>query len=135
MLYLLSELSTVNLSSFAGNEYPLGVVNDVYVNGYVKRISGDKKDRSVFTSSEGKLSMAYNFSVDKYNLKIVNYTENTHNFIERAILHSHFYINDERFVFDDSSNYDYGRSNSDRFTADINLIKDGSELIVIDCCN
>jgi hypothetical protein len=127
-------LTWYNKCSFAGNEYPTGVMNDVYLNGFVKRISGDRKDRSVFTSSEGKLSLAYNYSVDKYNLKIVNYTENTHNFIERAVLHSHFYINDERFVLDESSSYDYGRSNSDRFTSDINLIKDGSELIVIDCC-
>lgn len=128
-------LTWYNKCSFAGNEYPLGVMNDVYVNGFVKRTPGDKKSRTVFTSTEGKVSLAYNYSVDKYTLKIVNYTENTHNFIERAILHSNFYINDVKYTINESSSYDYGRSNSDRFTADVNLIKDGSELIVIDCCN
>ena len=130
-----TRLTWYNKCSFNGIDYSNGNMFEIYVKGFPRRLSIDKSDRNVFISSEGKHSLAYDFSYVRYELKIVGYTELLHEVIEKAVLHSHFYINGERYMIDSDSKYEFGRNINARMTATIELIKDGSELLILDCCN
>jgi len=130
-----TRISWYNNCDFAGLKYPVGVLNDVYVDGFIRRVSGEKLTRSIFVNSNGKHTLNYNLSYDKYLLKVINYTDNIHTFIERAFLHSHFFINNERYMIENGSNYDLGRANSGRTTSEIELVKEGTELVILSCCD
>ena len=130
-----TRLTWYNKCSFNGIDYSNGNMFEIYVKGFPRRLSIDKSDRNVFISSEGKHSLAYDFSYVRYELKIVGYTELLHEVIEKAVLHSHFYINGERYMIDSDSKYEFGRNINARMTATIELIKDGTELLILDCCN
>lgn len=130
-----TRLTWYNKCQFNGIDYSNGNMFEIYVKGFHRRLSIDKSDRNVFISSEGKHSLAYDFSYVRYELKVVGYTELLHEVIEKAVLHSHFYINGERYMIDSDSKYEFGRNINARMTATIELIKDGSELLILDCCN
>lgn len=130
-----TRLTWYNKCQFNGIDYSNGNMFEIYVKGFPRRLSIDKSDRNVFISSEGKHSLAYDFSYVRYELKVVGYTELLHEVIEKAVLHSHFYINGERYMIDSDSKYEFGRNINARMTATIELIKDGSELLILDCCN
>lgn len=130
-----TRITWYNKCSFNGIDYSNGNMFEIYVKGFPRRLSIDKSDRNVFISSEGKHSLAYDFSYVRYELKVVGYTEILHEVIEKAVLHSHFYINGERYMIDSDSKYEFGRNINARMTATIELIKDGTELLILDCCN
>lgn len=129
-----TRLTWYHRCQFNGLQYPSGVQYDMFVTGYADRITGDNKGREIFEDSTGRLSTVFNYSVKKYNLKIVNYTFLLHEVIEKAVEHSHFQIDGERFTLEEGSSYDFGRGNNARKTASIDLVKVGSEVININCC-
>lgn len=110
------------------------LTNFMYVEGGVSRTSLSKKSREQFTNGVGVFSTYYNHSVAKSEVRIGAYTEAIHEVLERAFEHKYLFIDGKRYLLDDDSNYTIASTGGGRFTARIDMIKGGTELITSDCC-
>lgn len=109
-------------------------MNELYLNGFIVRTSLDKKERIQFVNNDGSYSTIYDHSVTKSELRIGSYSIALHEVLERAFLHKDIYINDKRYYIDDSSIYTINSNNNGYFTARIELVEAGNEVVKVDCC-
>lgn len=112
----------------------LPFMNELYLNGFIVRTSLDKKERIQFVNNDGSYSTIYDHSVTKSELRIGSYSIALHEVLERAFLHKDIYINDKRYYIDDSSIYTINSNNNGYFTARIELVEAGNEVVKVDCC-
>lgn len=108
--------------------------NEFYLRGFIQKQPLDKKERILFTQPDGSLKTIFNHSYAKVELRIGPYGKDVHSILERAIEHTVFKIDDVIYYMDEGSSYTVSAIGNGYFTARVELVEAGSEVIKSSCC-
>ncbi len=123
-----------NDCNFANLDYVnLPFTNDVYIKGYYTSQPYDSKERVINTLSNGETSLVFDYSVEKKEFSIGLYTESFFTTLQRAFLHSTIII-DNLYYKQDTDSKLTKKPEGKKFSAKIELIEVGSEVVISKCC-
>lgn len=123
-----------NDCNFANLDYVnLPFTNDVYIKGYYTSQPYDSKERVINTLSNGETSLVFDYSVEKKEFSIGLYTESFFTTLQRAFLHSTIII-DNLYYRQDTDSKLTKKPEGKKFSAKIELIEVGSEVVISKCC-
>lgn len=123
-----------NDCNFANLDYVnLPFTNDVYIKGYYTSQPYDSKERVINTLSNGETSLVFDYSVEKKEFSIGLYTESFFTTLQRAFLHSTIII-DNIYYKQDTDSKLTKKPEGKKFSAKIELIEVGSEVVISKCC-
>ena len=120
--------------AFSNIDYAnLPFVNDVYIKGYSVSQPIDNRERVVNTLSSGEIAMIYNYSLEKTEFNIGLYTSVFFRTLQRAFEHKTITIDGETYK-QDSDSVLTKKPEGNKYSAKIDLIESGSEVITSKCC-
>jgi hypothetical protein len=123
-----------NDCNFANLDYVnLPFTNDVYIKGYYTSQPYESKERVINTLSNGETSLVFDYSVEKKEFSIGLYTESFFTTLQRAFLHSTIII-DNLYYKQDTDSKLTKKPEGKKFSAKIELIEVGSEVVISKCC-
>jgi len=103
--------------------------NELFLYGYVKKAPLDKKERILFGQPDGSYKQIYNHSVGKSELQLSAYSKTLMQVLERAFEHIYFTLDDAFYNNDDGSVLITKSLDNGKYTARIELIESGTEVI------
>lgn len=107
--------------------------NDIYVKGYSTSQPLDNKERVINTLSSGELEMIYNYSLEKKEFTFGVYTESFYRTLQRAFEHKTITIDGVQYK-QDSDSVLTKKPEGQKYSARIELVESGSEVIITNCC-
>ena len=111
----------------------LPFTNDVYIKGYSVSQPFESKDRVINTLSTGALELIYDYSIEKTEFNIGIYTANFFKTLQRAFLHKTITLNGVSYKLDSDSKLTK-KPEGFKYSAKIDLVESGTEVIVSKCC-
>lgn len=107
--------------------------NDIYVKGYSTSQPLDNKERVINTLSSGELEMIYNYSLEKKEFTFGVYTESFYRTLQRAFEHKTITIDGVQYK-QDSDSVLTKKPEGQKYSARIELVEVGTEVISSNCC-
>lgn len=107
--------------------------NDIYVKGYSTSQPLDNKERVINTLSTGELEMIYNYSLEKKEFTFGVYTESFYRTLQRAFEHKTITIDGVQYKQDTDSVLTK-KPEGQKYSARIELVEVGTEVIITNCC-
>lgn len=108
--------------------------NEVYLNAYFEMQDNDIIERITSLQPDGRSKLIYNHSVEKALLRVGLQPSFIHSNFARIFEHGNFYIDNNKYYIDRGSSYNVTSIKNGGYLAQIELIKDGSEVIKTSCC-
>lgn len=112
----------------------LPFVNSLYVKGYVTRLPNATRERIQRINGDGTADTVYNSSYGKVQVGVGAYTADLHDILARAFEHKTVTINGESYTLDESSSYTTADLRNGLYSARIDLILVGKEVVKTLCC-